>query len=500
MSNSTITGLAFQDDYTLISCGPGDGVIKVWDLRRCYSTLKREPVPKHTLQYAGRSTFKGFTNMIVDEYGSKLFVNCMDNKIYCYNTLTYDNRPLMVYEGLQNKTFYIKSCLSPDGKYLLSGSSDEKAYIWNIKNPNPLVELTGHSYEVTCVAWSQHQNNLNGGNMTIVTCSDDSNHKVWRIGPEEIPDDERMLLRGKAEPNKEYYCPKKKTELKFLESTPRSLKRLVELTEKTPTTCVKNEVVEEEREKSSKKRTFMEMNDENVDESKESELGTKTKRPFLEARGRRLFSPQAEPSTSYHFESDIYCLEGGSSSTLSTILEEMGSPTYQTNKNFQNLSPGHKNSAVKRQLNIVKSPKSLVLSCASPSVSYDNRMLNSPTSNLPNYVIDGEAPHLVNVLFSPQRKVKNDGIDWLTKIRKQKLLSLSSNLGKNGLAASTSTVAETVETLDTNQNQNTSTKLLKSIENNKEHVRQKPDNTLFKFFSLKTVTKAVDNNSNKTSN
>ena len=40
----------------------------------------------------------------------------------------------------------------------------------------------------------------------------------------------------------------------------------------------------------------------------------------------------------------------------------------------------------------------------------------SPTLNLPNYVIDGTAPHLVQM--SPQKLKEN--IDWLTKIRKER--------------------------------------------------------------------------------
>lgn len=40
----------------------------------------------------------------------------------------------------------------------------------------------------------------------------------------------------------------------------------------------------------------------------------------------------------------------------------------------------------------------------------------SPTSNLPNFVIDGTAPHLLQI--SPQKYKEN--IDWLTKIRKEK--------------------------------------------------------------------------------
>lgn len=60
------------------------------------------------------------------------------------------------YVGHQNYSFYIKSCLSGDGQYLLSGSSDEKAYVWSVRRPGvPLATLVGgHSAEVTCVDWA----------------------------------------------------------------------------------------------------------------------------------------------------------------------------------------------------------------------------------------------------------------------------------------------------------------------------------------------------------
>lgn len=58
------------------------------------------------------------------------------------------------YYGHENRTFYVKACLSPDEEYLASGSSDENAYIWKINTPGaPMYKLTGHTEEVTCIAW-----------------------------------------------------------------------------------------------------------------------------------------------------------------------------------------------------------------------------------------------------------------------------------------------------------------------------------------------------------
>lgn len=67
-------------------------------------------------------------------------------------------------------------------------------------------------------------------------------------------------------------------------------------------------------------------------------------------------------------------------------------------------------------------------SASNPSTSFNlsaqqqsvNSVIYSPTTNLPNFVLDGDAPHLA--IMSPKRKLR-DKVDWLTKIRKQKLMS-----------------------------------------------------------------------------
>lgn len=131
----------------------------------------------------------------------------------------------------------------------------------------------------------------------------------------------------------------------MLESTPRSLKRLVELSEKTPTTSTKKDTqnIPPNSADSScgKKRSFSEMVGFDDDEDQKL-IGSDLKRPNVETRGRRLFSPQA--GTSNEFQS------------LSTILEELHSPP-NNNTNFLNLSPTKRSNLVKKQLNIIKSPE-----------------------------------------------------------------------------------------------------------------------------------------------
>lgn len=292
VSSSSITGLVFQDDTTLISCGAGDGIIKIWDLRRYYTTCKKEPLPRYSLPYAGTSsTYKAFTSLITDKSGLKLFANCMDHSIYCYNLASYSSTPIMKYTGFQNSTFYIKSCLSADEEYLISGSSNDKAFIWNVNKPDPIVELNGHCVEVTCVAWGEKFD------QPIVTCSDDARHKIWRIGPETIDDCDKNLYRGHAEECKQVLKTNGNSNplmnrLKELECTPKSLKRLVEFNETTPCSA----------EKVSNKRSYFDMNGAECEAGCSKDIfGSESKRvKILETKGRRLFSP----STSTNFGSE----------------------------------------------------------------------------------------------------------------------------------------------------------------------------------------------------
>lgn len=60
------------------------------------------------------------------------------------------------YFGFSRYNIHSKSCLSPCGSYLLSGSTDGGAYIWSTNSPGcPIVSLSGHEDPVTTVAWSE---------------------------------------------------------------------------------------------------------------------------------------------------------------------------------------------------------------------------------------------------------------------------------------------------------------------------------------------------------
>ncbi|XP_056424233.1 denticleless protein homolog isoform X2 [Hyla sarda] len=196
----SVTVVIFQDEHTIISAGAVDGIIKMWDLRKNYTAYRQDPIPAKCLPYPGNSTRKlGYSSLILDSTGSSLFASCTDDNIYMFNVAGLKSDPVSVFSGHNNSTFYIKSSLSPDGQFLLSGSSDHNAYIWQVSKPYaPPIMLQGHSQEVTSVTWSPTDFTK------IVTCSDDNTIRVWRMkrAGSEGMEEEKLNKVG-------WTCPKK---------------------------------------------------------------------------------------------------------------------------------------------------------------------------------------------------------------------------------------------------------------------------------------------------
>uniref|UniRef100_A0A8C3WB44 Denticleless protein homolog n=1 Tax=Catagonus wagneri TaxID=51154 RepID=A0A8C3WB44_9CETA len=199
-SQQSVTVVLFQDENTLVSAGAVDGVIKIWDLRKNYTAYRQEPIASKCFPYPGSSTRKlGYSSLILDSTGSTLFANCTDDSIYMFNMTGLKTSPVAIFSGHQNSTFYVKSSISPDDQFLVSGSSDEAAYIWKVSTPwHPPTVLLGHSQEVTSVCWCPSDFTK------IATCSDDNTLKVWRLnrGLEEKSGGDKLSIVGWASQKK----------------------------------------------------------------------------------------------------------------------------------------------------------------------------------------------------------------------------------------------------------------------------------------------------------
>ncbi|VVD03299.1 unnamed protein product [Leptidea sinapis] len=401
----SITGLVFQDDSTLISCGECDGKIKVWDLRKNYNVYKREPLPKHSIPYCGSSAKNGYTNLIIDDARVRLYASCMDNVIYCFNISTYTSIPEQRYVGHENSTFYIKTCLSPDSMYLVSGSSDKNAYIWNVKYSEPVVKLVGHWAEVTCPAWCHK------GDLKIVTCSDDARHKIWRIGREFSDTDPEYKGVAEIVPRKDISQP---PQWGALDKTPNSLKRKLICTPGSRSS--KRARSQENNCPRKTKRCLTDLMNASKD-ANEPDVAKRLKLDLptvLEVEEPKLLPAGSkrplETEDSLPLKHDC-SLTPPASSDWNYSFPNAGTSFLTPTKNFEKKCC---------KMLSLKSPKETSPTARRVSVSPPKVMIVSfttPTKNLPNFVLDGEAPHLR--LMSPMKK-KQDTTNWLTRIVREK--------------------------------------------------------------------------------
>ena len=199
--------VSFQSDNLLVSAGATDGLIKVWDIRKIYSSSSArkhvEPLPLHVFdnhlnEQPVKLPSKGYSNLVFNTSRTRLYANCLNGQLYEYNFSTYnqnhtrslsscnkmDENQKLKLSHHTNQSNFIKSSLSQCENFILTGSSDFNAYIYStnmnscsneFKKQMPVIVLKGHTNEVTTVDWNPFDSNQ------LITCSDDNSLRVWNV-------------------------------------------------------------------------------------------------------------------------------------------------------------------------------------------------------------------------------------------------------------------------------------------------------------------------------
>ncbi|KAL4378204.1 hypothetical protein GQ457_02G011980 [Hibiscus cannabinus] len=168
---ASITSVLYlKDDISIATAGAADSVVKFWDTRNLkFNVTQACPQPE-------AASKKGISSLSQDSKGVFLTASCMDNRIYLYNILQLDKGPMQTFSGCQIESFYVKSAISPDADYVLSGSSNGKAHIWKVNKPHaePII-LKNHHGEVTAVDWCPSEIGK------MATTADDFTVRIWNI-------------------------------------------------------------------------------------------------------------------------------------------------------------------------------------------------------------------------------------------------------------------------------------------------------------------------------
>lgn len=252
-----VTSLLFhQQDPNLLISGGVDGIVKFWDVRYCRSTAASAPVV--TLNTGGIGPIRaaagnnnaiagtsgplftsaldhitpdapshcppelihlstaptpmlgqkqhGITCMdLSPDDGSNLLVSLTGGHCLLYNMLRPQAGPTHWFGGNTVGSFYIKSCFSPDGSHIVSGSSDGGVYVWQVDGRDggdPYV-MRGHGGEVTTVAWCPSDF------CELASASDTGEIKIWSYKNDNGGLEEEGDIEGEEE------CDRKGMEVRY---------------------------------------------------------------------------------------------------------------------------------------------------------------------------------------------------------------------------------------------------------------------------------------------
>ena len=179
----SVTSVVFIDDTVVATAGANDGVVKLWDLRKSFSFGGKGGGAGHVKSFLSREASatgraRGISSLAVNATRNKLLASSADHHIYIFDCIVPEVEPT-IFSGHVHNGFYVKSSFSPDGRYIVSGSSDECVYIWDVSTPLlPPIRLRGHKGEVSDVRWCPTD-------MTkLASSSDDTTVRVWSIDRE----------------------------------------------------------------------------------------------------------------------------------------------------------------------------------------------------------------------------------------------------------------------------------------------------------------------------
>ena len=182
-----ISSIAISRDGRYIISGSKDGTIRIWDVKGgniigtiyrhfCFKFLRRDSI------------------VVAICPDSKYFVSGgKDGTIKIWNFEKYE-KPIKVFcrrPGFFHRFWpgspITSAAISPDGKYIVSGSRDSTIEVWNMEDGKLIRTLRGHEGDVTSVA-------ISPDGKYIVSGSRDSTIKVWNM------EDGRLIrtLRGHA--------------------------------------------------------------------------------------------------------------------------------------------------------------------------------------------------------------------------------------------------------------------------------------------------------------
>ena len=92
--------MQIQDENHIVTSSDTEGIIKIWDMRRSYDRYKDDPQAKYLIQPPGKSGFYyGINSLVLNSSKTHLYASCKDNRIYCFDLASYNEKALTSFSG-----------------------------------------------------------------------------------------------------------------------------------------------------------------------------------------------------------------------------------------------------------------------------------------------------------------------------------------------------------------------------------------------------------------
>ena len=176
-----ITSVKYANEYSILSASANASQgVRLWDVRMMGVRGGRDPSPAFVYHptTSGMRKQRGITSLAMDRYGSRFYAAVTGGIICEFSLSAPKKRPIREFRGASILTFFVDMASSPNGDYLLAGSSDGQPTIWDTRphlnedmsHQYPLLRLAGHEGEVAGVAW---------GNRDIIVTCEDHYYRYW---------------------------------------------------------------------------------------------------------------------------------------------------------------------------------------------------------------------------------------------------------------------------------------------------------------------------------
>ncbi|KZO95357.1 transcriptional repressor rco-1 [Calocera viscosa TUFC12733] len=178
-----VTSVAVSPDGRFVACGSLDCVVRIWDVQsgQMIERLRghRDSVYSVAFSPDGKALVSGSLDKTLKWWNLSDLKNLDGDAQRARRGRIMERRETMTFGG--HKDYVLSVAMSPDGKWIVSGSKDRGVQFWDPRTATTQFVLQGHKNSVISIDMSGGQGPPGSG--LLATGSGDYQARIWSYGP-----------------------------------------------------------------------------------------------------------------------------------------------------------------------------------------------------------------------------------------------------------------------------------------------------------------------------